>query len=548
MSNLFKKNFGVLIVIFLGFLPLIPLMFPGLPLTHDGQDHVARIANFYLSLSEGNIIPRWAANLNWGYGHPILMFLYPFPSYMTSAVHFFGFSFVDSLKIVFGLSFVLSGVFMYMWVRNLVGEKAGVVAGVLYMFAPYRFVDLYVRGAIGEHVAFLFVPLVFYAIFKVAQNKKKNNLYPILLSISVAGLILSHNAISIMFLPLIILYCILHIFFSKNRRNLSLYYIIFISIGFGLSTFFLVPAFLEGKYTLRDIVTGNNEYSGRFVSLFDYINLNWSFGGSDSLSKQIGTVQLAAVALSLFFLKKTKGIIKFTSVSFLAIFILALFIMLPESNFIWQTVSTLQKFQFPWRFMTLIVFLTAFLSAIPLALIKNRKVSIALCGIYCLLALLLYFPYYSRTQGYLERTETFYTGVYKSTTDTGESAPIWSVRFMEKEPNGFAEVVDGVADIKLNKKNTTHREYEIQVETPTARIRENTLYFPNWKVYVNGRTTNIEFQDPAHRGLITYYVPKGHNDVRIIFEDTKLRTISNYITLVSLIVLIIISVYIFKQK
>src|SRR3990170_4037105 len=109
ISNFKLPKFNSIIFLTLtALIPLIPLLHPGLPVTHDGQDHVARIANFYQNLSEGNIIPRWAENLNWGYGHPILEFLYPLPSYLASLFHFFGFTLVDSVKIVFGTGFILS--------------------------------------------------------------------------------------------------------------------------------------------------------------------------------------------------------------------------------------------------------------------------------------------------------------------------------------------------------------------------------------------------------------------------------------------------------
>src|SRR3989338_1964646 len=93
-----KLRFPLLIFL-LSILPLWLFLHSGLPITHDGIDHVARIANFYQSLSEGNLIPRWAGNLNWGYGHPILMFLYPLPSYIASFFHFRGFSLIDSIKL-----------------------------------------------------------------------------------------------------------------------------------------------------------------------------------------------------------------------------------------------------------------------------------------------------------------------------------------------------------------------------------------------------------------------------------------------------------------
>src|SRR3990167_10125977 len=192
-----NKVFSLMFLIFISIIPALSLFHPGLPITHDGQDHVARIANFYQNLSEGNIIPRWAPNLNWGYGHPILEFLYPLPSYIASIFHFAGFSLVDSVKIVFGLAFILSGVFMYLWLREFLGEIGAFTGGILYMFAPYRFVDLYVRGALGEHVAFVFLPLIAY--FLLRLSKQYSYWFIVGGSISLAGLILSHNAISLMF-------------------------------------------------------------------------------------------------------------------------------------------------------------------------------------------------------------------------------------------------------------------------------------------------------------------------------------------------------------
>src|SRR5579883_2371496 len=153
------KKLFLIVLVFISLVPLVAFIHPGLPLTHDGKDHVARIANFYQNLQQGNVIPRWAANLNWGFGHPILEFLYPLPSYLASLFHVFGFSLINSVKFVFALGVVVSGLAMYLFVNSLWGSEAGVIAGILYMYAPYRFIDLYVRGDVGEHVAFIFIPL-----------------------------------------------------------------------------------------------------------------------------------------------------------------------------------------------------------------------------------------------------------------------------------------------------------------------------------------------------------------------------------------------------
>ncbi|HVT01016.1 MAG TPA: 6-pyruvoyl-tetrahydropterin synthase-related protein [Patescibacteria group bacterium] len=533
-----KKNLGFIVVLILGIIPLYSLLHPGLPLTHDGQDHVARIANFYQSLSEGNLVPRWAANLDWGYGHPILMFLYPFSSYTASFFHLLGFSFVDSLKIIFGLGFVLSGVFMYLWIRNMLGEKEAIFASILYMFAPYRFVDLYVRGAIGEHMAFIFPPLICYFLLKLVSKRSYWNLLGA--TISIAFLVLSHNALLIMFLPFIIFYGTYLIFTNKKEsKRLIVDYLTALVIGFGLSAFFIVPAFLEGKYTLRDIVTGSETLT-RFVTLAQVIYSPWNYGQSGTFSVQLGIaewISFLAFPFVIYKLKKNKDNL-YLYIFTLVYLVGSIFIMLPESAFIWKTITTLQKFQFPWRFLSSAVFGVAILGGY-LIFVVNKKISGWVLIVLSLIAVLATVTYWV-PKAYLYKPETFYTSIYNGTTDTGESAPIWSIRFMEKKADAPAEVIDGAANIKNLSRTSTKHEYEIKAKY-RSRIRENTLYFPGWKVYIDGKNyEGIQFQDPNNRGLITYYVLPGKHVVSVVFQNTRIRTISNLVSVLSVILLFVL--------
>src|SRR6266702_2869960 len=129
------KKFLLLLIVSVSIIAVFDLFHPCMPVTHDGKDHVARIANFYTSLSEGNIIPRWAGNLNWGYGHPILEFLYPLPSYIASFFHLTGFSFIDSTKLVLGIGMVLSGLCMFVWLSDFLGAWPSLIGAAMYEFA-----------------------------------------------------------------------------------------------------------------------------------------------------------------------------------------------------------------------------------------------------------------------------------------------------------------------------------------------------------------------------------------------------------------------------
>jgi len=520
----------LLLLIIISFIPLFDLFRPGLPLTHDGQDQVARTANFYQSLSEGNIIPRWAANLNWGYGHPVLMFLYPLPSNIASFFHFLNLSLVDSTKIVFGLGLVLSGIFMYLWIGSLWGEEAGFISGLFYMFAPYRFVNLYVRGAIGENLAFVWLPLVCY--FALKLSRKLNWRYVIGGSLSLAALILSHNALSFMFLPFILGYIAFLIYLSPRAKRF-LFIIrnsLFIILGLMLSAFFWFPAFFEGKYTLRDIVT-SEDYLSRFRSFKDFLYSPWSYGGSGQLSVQIGILHWLAFVLGFytffrFFKKKNKDWIL---VGGLIIgFIITLFLLLEVSLPIWQTVTILQKFQFPWRFLSIMVFIPAVLAGSFVSLWPGKKKT-WLAAMVVILLLLINRNYW-QAKGFSYKDESFYSGIYASTTDTGESSPRWSVRFMERYPEAPMEVIDGEAEIEVVSRSTTRHEFAVKAETP-MRLVENTLYFPGWDILVDGQATEVEFQDSAYRGLMTFNLPAGEHQVVARFRETRLRLFADLISL-----------------
>ena len=67
-------------------------------------------------------------------------------------------------------------------------------------------------------------------------------------------------------------------------------------------------------------------------------------------------------------------------------------------------------------------------------------------------------------------------------------------------------------------------------------VTVNTLYFPGWTIYVDGSREVIEWQNPTYRGLMTFrMVPGANQAVRVIFGDTKVRKVSDWLSIVSLV-------------
>lgn len=531
-----KTSSIVILFCLLLLLPLLPLLTQGLPITHDGQDHVVRIANFYQSFTEGNLFPRWGSNLNWGFGHPVLMFLYPLPSYTASLFHSMGFGLIDSTKLVFAVSFILSGLACFWFAKEQWGIFPGMMAGLLYTFAPYRFIDLSVRGALGEHVSFVFLPLILLGIKKVAVAKHTVR-WSIFLCFSVVGLLLSHNAVSIMMIPIAVCYFIFeYIYEARQRKNFLLYSIYAVVLALALSAFFLFPAFFEGKYTLRDIVT-KNEVLTRMVPFTDFFYSPWNFGGGTEFSKEIGILQwivVIAACITVFRVKKREE--KILGLGLIILFFISLIAMTSFSLPLWKALPILQKFQFPWRILTISVLLSSLLGGyvVSYVKVKTQYLIVIASSVFLLLST---FHMWS-PKAFIKYEDSFFTGIYKGTTDTGESSPIWSVRFMEYQPAQPLEFIEGTGTVEEIERTSTTRRYTITSDSP-ARVVENTLYFPGWNVFANDRQLPVEFQDPQWRGRMTFFIEPGVHNVLVVFKETKLRMVSNMITVLGIGILIV---------
>jgi len=120
---------------------------------------------------------------------------------------------------------------------------------------------------------------------------------------------------------------------------------------------------------------------------------------------------------------------------------------------------------------------------------------------------------------------------------------------MEHRPTALLEIAEGAVIIRDSSRTTTTRTYTIEARE-SARLVENTLYFPGWKVYVDGVQAGVQYQDPTYRGLITFRVTEGTHEVNIVFEDTKLRYVADMVThgTVGLILVTACGVLLWKKR
>jgi uncharacterized membrane protein len=509
-----KTILGIGIVFLFGIFACLPLFGNGYIPTHDGEYHIIRFIEFFRMLSAGYWFPRWAPTLNSGYGIPIFLFHYPFPNYIGALIHVLGFHAVSSFQLSLALGYITAGIFSFLWLQKLFGTKAGLVGAILGAFVPYWFVELYVRGSVGEVWAIGFV----FAAFMFLEYRML-----ILYSFAIAGLILSHNILAMLFIPFLFGYA-----FFRNRK-----YIIGILFGILLSSYFWIPAIFERVY-----VVGLNTVNFRehFVQLYEFLIPSWGtelsgqmFVGN-KMSFQIGIVPLAVIIGSIIVAWKEKNpATKRLYWYFIFVFLCAVVLMLSWSSFIWEHLTFFSFVQYPWRFLSIIIPVTAFVGAYVSHHIRMRFWSIVLIG-----ASIAFSYAYTRPVVYAPRDGHYYTSRINFTDGTssmGNSfSTIWTGWKSKRSPY-VIEVANGkvVGDFRRN--SYLDKEFTVSSDNG-ANVYTPILYYPGWKAIVDQKETPIDYTTD---GTIKFEVPGGKHQVTVVFTQTMIRKCADMLSVVTLV-------------
>ena len=259
--------------------------------------HAARIAEMASTLEEGQFPVRWSANFGYGFGMPLFNFYAPLPYFIGALFFKMGFGLVTSIKLLCVFINLVTILGSYLLGKKMLGRFGGLLLASAYTLAPYRAVNLFVRGAFSEVFAMAFLPLVLFAIVAFAKEEKKK--YLLLLLISILAIILSHNLTAMIFLPLAALFALLYLIYQKKLKLIYLIAVQFL-LALGLSAFYMLPAFMEKDLTIiNKIFSGYFHYSHHFLYIRQFFQDNWQYGGSawgpnDEVSFFLGKGQLFA--------------------------------------------------------------------------------------------------------------------------------------------------------------------------------------------------------------------------------------------------------------
>lgn len=525
---------------------------------HD-LHHVADIYQMYRAIVSGQFPPRWGPDFLYGFGYPLFNFYYLFPFYIGAFLFAITNSLQFSFEAVFIISVLISVFGMFLFLREFVGKWAAFVGSALFIYTPYRAVQIYVRGAMGEAFSLALMPLIAWVL--VLLGKKPKNLKVVFASsFLLAIFIISHNYFWFLALPWILIFVVV---LYKNNYKIVLPALFKVNLfAFGLTAYWWLPAIVENR-----LVTSVTPFPliDHFPFIRQLILPSWGYGSSiwgpgDEISFQIGLVNLIAITVfgllvlmerKINLSKRAKLLVIWSFVSFS----LAAFFMNIRSYPLWKILPFYNFIQFPWRLLFLTTFFSSVIAAVLVEVFKKRR---EIIGWVIILSCVIFTVGYFKPSGIVFREDNDYLhrffanrSIEGETQDMSVEYQLYSEDYLllpnwaETKPDYLPDEIFESKTLKLGEvQKLSPVSYTLLVDGGGGELVVNILNFPGWVAYIDGIVSST--YTIGRYGKIGLLIPPGRHDVKISWEETGIRLIADYVTAGTL--LYIGYVYILKRR
>lgn len=540
-----KEIINYILIIIASIIISIPLANKNLNIYRDdGIQHICRIIGTEQTLADKQFLPMIMSNLCNNFGYSWNIFYSPLTAYMSVVLRIFNFSYVNCLKLCMFVIVVLSGLTMYkLTLRITKNKKLATLASIIYILAPYRITDMYIRTALAELASFIFIPIVFEGLYIIVNEEKKS--YK--LALGAAGLILTHQVIAMY--TAIICFAYLIVFFKKLKSKTVLK-----NIGVNLSFCLLMTSFywvglLQHYFSTsyEVFVPGRMEreevlifYKAKFSQLF-------ITSSEQTMIYAIGLLSVIGLVLTPIAYKKVPEEYKKTYMFFLITGIVLIGMTLKIFPFE-KLPQALTMLQFTFRLFTFTSFFFAFVVATNFAiLIKNFKTLDIV--VLLTISILLLVPYKSKLDFNLQENEERLINGVRVTENTGRVHA--GMASMEYLPTKAFKNLKYIANRKdevmvLDNNQAVISDYTKQASNMNCKIsninKETTIelpyiYYLGYRVYANGQEIKYTESD---NGFIQINIAKD-SQIKVKYLGTNEMLISYAVSIISFATIIVLN-------
>lgn len=555
-SKIKTKLIDYIIILIFAIIVSIPMLNEDFNIySDDGIQHIARLMGTTQSIEEGQIIPVIMSNFCNGFGYSWNIFYSPLTAFLPLVFSIFTHSFELILKLFIILVAFLSGIAMYEFVNKISKNRyAGLMAAMVYIFAPYRLTDTYIRVAISELTSFIFLPIVFHGMYNIFNSEEKSIKKSLLLSLGATGLIITHSVIAMYTAIFCFIYLLINIKELKNKQVIKML-IVNILLILLLTSFYTIPL-LEHKL--------NTDYEvfkpGRMERIDSLIQnkvkpIQLIYTAPYSFCFEIGLVSIIGLVLTILAHKKTEKSAKkfywFALISGIVCVIMSLNFFPFE-----KMPAILKMLQFTFRLLEFSSFFFVVLAGINYSLvIKNFKLRDIL--ILCFVTILLLMPAYNNCVGFgkqwsedklwpaVEVNEN--TGRVHAGCATFEYLPSKAYENLDyiKTRENRVYVLSGSATIENEEKNGTKMTFNLSNIEKNTTLELPYIYYLGYNIQIeqNGQILTLETFESSN-GFVAVNLPNTEGGkITVKYTGTTIMQISyivSIVTFVSIMVCLIV--------
>lgn len=545
----------ILILLISAIFICLPLLNSKLDIMYDdGIQHVSRLIGTYQSIKEGQTFPVIMSKLCNNFGYSWNLFYSPLTAYLPLIFKLIGASFVGSIKLFMFFVVLLSGITMYFFVKEVTkNNKVALLAGIFYIFAPYRLTDMYARNALAELTSFVFLPMVFHGLYGILKQKKKREY---LLIFGAIGLILTHTVITMYTAIICFIYLLTQI---KKLKNKTIIRKIVISLLFiiVITSFFTLPllehkmsanyeVFKEGRMERTDVLVA---FKLSFLELFITPKEN-------IMTYEIGWLSVILLILSPIVIKKLKQKCKKTD--FYRFYIFALIaglisIVMTLKIFPFEKLpSILKMLQFSFRMLEFSSFFFAFVVAVNIGVLlkKVKYKDVAVITIVLMILTCSFIPHLHYKDNIDENRliegvpVTSKTGRVHAGCASFEYLPCKAFEnrsYIETRSNDVL-VLEGNAKIENSNKENTNLTCKISYVLEEIKLELPYIYYLGYEVTLekDGEITKLDTYE-TENGFVGVTIPVLEEaNLQVHYEGTILMKISAIVSIIGVIILIIL--------
>lgn len=534
------------------------LLLPGVYEGHDLTFHLLRIEGIANALKNGSFPVRLQSIWLDGYGYPVSIYYGDILLYFPAVLHIAGIPLILSYKIFVLMINILTILISYIAFTAIFKNiKIASLLSLLYSTAPYRFVDIYIRCAVGEFTAFLFFPIIalaFYTLYSGDLNKQKQIKSCIFLSLGMSGLILTHILSTEIIVVLLFVVCL--VLWNKTFTKQVLIPILFaIILTIFICAGFIIPFidyYINVPVNINNVENKHIQNSGvYFIQLF-YFFQN-PYGTNSTILKERmllspGLPIISGIIISMVYILKKK---KDKELLFLLILTL-LTIFLSTNIFPWDLISNnkigsiFTQIQFPWRWLGIVMILSILLIGRMLIIFDTEKDNnnIFSNNFSFILIILVFVQVFSMNLQYSIGYSQYSVHNYEE-IGSDKIGGAEYIRLGTDFKNRNKKI--NIKNVNVSNIKRIENEFKIHISSSEEGFIELPLY--NYKGYkaIASNGQELEIIDGINN-LVKIIIPKDFNsDVVVKFKEPKSWRISELVSFVTTL-FIIIFYYINKRR